>query len=117
MEFFGTLTSHFDTGDVLYSHTLPDQDATDPLAYYLGPKPGEAGALDACFSRFPHRVMMIGHFHRWFAATPAGRISWDGDRPIEIDSDNRYFFAIHAVMDGWAAILDDERGVLTPIHF
>jgi len=116
IEFFSRLKSHFELGELLFSHTLPNQDASDPVSYYLGPRPDEEGALDVCFSQFRHRVMMVGHFHRWFAATPAGRMAWDGDEPIMLDSGTRYFFVIHAVMDGWAAVIDDENNILTPIH-
>jgi hypothetical protein len=116
MEFFNTLNSHFQRGSLLFSHTLPDQDASNPLSYYLGPRPQEEGALDGAFSRFPHRLIMVGHFHCWFAATPAGRIAWEGQEPIKLDSDERYFFTIHAVMSGWAAVVDDEEDVLLPIR-
>jgi hypothetical protein len=60
-------------GDLLFSHTLPNQDPTDPSAYYLGQRPDEEHALNESFEQFPHRVIMIGHFHCWFAATPTGR--------------------------------------------
>ncbi len=115
VEFFGTLTPQYEHGELLFSHTLPDQDAHDPLAYYLGPRLDDAGALDACFDRFPHRVMMVGHFHRWWAATPAGPLGWNGEEPLELAAEDRYFLAIHAVNDGWAALWDDQRDVLVPI--
>ena len=117
LEFFSTLAPRFELGELLFSHTLPYQDASDPSSYYSGSRLHEKGALDECFSSFPHRVMMCGHFHRWFAATPARQIAWDGDEPIRLDRDNRYFFAINAVMSGYAAVLDDEQNVLSPIRF
>lgn len=116
MEFFSTLKSHFELGEFLFSHTIPSQDASDPAEYCLAPKPEEEGALDKSFSQFSHRVMMAGHFHRWFAATPDGQIAWNGKDPIELDSNTRYFFVIHAVMDGWTAILDGDQNILTPIQ-
>jgi predicted phosphodiesterase len=116
MEFFSTLDAHLEHGDVLYSHSLPDQDARDPTSYYLGPRPDQPGALDRCFSQFRRRAILVGHFHRWLAATPAGRLAWNGERPLRLAPGERYLFVIHAVMDGWAAVLDDEHGVLTPIQ-
>jgi hypothetical protein len=116
VDFFGTLAPQYERGELLFSHTLPDQDASDPLSYYLGPGPDDAGALNACFARFPHRAMMVGHFHRWLAATPAARLAWEGEEPVELEAGTRYFFAIHAVKDGWAALLDDSQGVLGPIQ-
>ena len=115
VEYFGTLAARFELGDVMFSHTLPSQDATDPAAYYLGPHPHEGGALDECFARFPHRIMFVGHFHRWFAATRNATISWDGSEPIEFELSQRYLVVVHAVMNGWFAIFDDSTDVLTPI--
>ena len=39
IEFFSTLNSKMELGDLLFSHTLPNQDPTDPSAYYLGQRP------------------------------------------------------------------------------
>ncbi|NND98224.1 MAG: hypothetical protein HKN47_12940 [Pirellulaceae bacterium] len=116
MEYFGQLKPRLEIGRCHFSHTLPNQDASDPAEYCLGPEPEEAGALDLSFKQFPHRIMMCGHFHRWFAATPSGQIQWDANNSIQLDPDQRYFFVIHAVMDGFAAILDEDSNLLTPIH-
>ena len=115
VDYFATLHSHYAINDIHFSHTTPDQDASDPVAYYLGPRPEDEGAIAPTFSRFTHRVFMVGHFHRWFAATPTGRLHFDGNLPTQLERGERYFFVIHAVMDGWAAILDEDRDVLTPI--
>ena len=117
IDFFDKLTSHLEFDGVLFTHTLPIQDASDPMSFYLGKRPDEGDALDDCFSQFFHRIMLVGHFHRWYAATPEGRISWDGKQPIKLESDKRYFFVINAVMNGNAALLDDEQNVLKPILF
>ena len=117
LEFFSTLHSRFELGEILFSHTLPNQDASDPSSYYLGPRLHEDDALDQCFAQFPHRLIMIGHFHRWFAANSEGRIPWEGIKPIGLSPDTRYFFAIHAVMDGFAAVLDETQNLLLPVRF
>jgi predicted phosphodiesterase len=116
VEFFGTLTSHLEFGDVLFSHTLPHHDATDPMSYYVGEQALDAGEIDEAFSRCSPRVLMMGHFHRWFAATSAGRIAWDGREPLQLDAELRYLFVIAAVMYGWAAIFDQEENQLIPIR-
>ncbi len=115
VEYFSTLVARFELGDLLFAHTLPSQDATDPAAYYLGPHPHEAGALDDSFARFPHRIMFVGHFHRWFAATPHASISWDGSEPIEFESRQRYLVIVHAVLNGWCAVYDSSTNVLKPL--
>lgn len=116
LEFFSTLHSRFELGDLLFSHTLPIEDPNDPVAYFLGKHLFEDRFLKNNFSEFPHRVMMIGHFHRWFAATPTGSIVWDGSEPLELNFESRYLIAVHAVMYGWAAVFDDGRNVLMPIR-
>lgn len=115
VDYFSTLAARFELGELLFSHSLPSQDAADPAAYYLGPRPHEPGALDASFAQFRHRIMFIGHFHDWFAATPNGCLPWDGSEPLRCDPDQRYFVVVHAVADGWFAIFDDVTNVLTPI--
>ena len=116
LDYFSTLTAQLEFRDLLFSHTLPTEDARDPLSYYLGQSPLEEGALKENFDQFPHRVMMIGHFHRWLAATPAGPIAWSGCQSLELESQSRYLFIINAVMYDWAAVFDDRTNVLTPIH-
>ncbi len=116
IDYFATLTSHYEVGPCLFSHTLPHQDAGDPTSYYTAPRPHQEGALDECFARFPQRILLCGHFHRWLAATPAGRLAWKGEEPLNLDPGGRCFVVIHAVMQGHAAILDDQRNVLLPIR-
>ena len=116
LEYFSSLSAHLEFDDLLFSHTLPSEDASDPLSYYLGQYPLADSTLNNSFDQFPHRVMMIGHFHCWLAATPAGPIAWDGSKPMELKSQNRYLFVINAVMYDWTAVFDDDTNVLTPIH-
>ena len=116
LEFFSTLGPRCEQGDLLFSHTFPAQDPTDPVAYYLGPGPEEAATFDENFSLFPHRAIFIGHFHRWLVTTPEGPIEWDGQGPIEFEPTRRYFVIVNAVMNGWAAIFDDSENILTPIR-
>lgn len=116
MEFFGRLQSHVQFDEVLVSHALPQHDPTDPAAYYTNLRPGEDGALDATFSEHTQRLFLVGHFHRWFAATTAGPLNWLGESPLRFDPEQRYLVVVHAVMQGWCALLDDEEGVLTPLN-
>ncbi len=115
MAFFATLQPCLELCDTLFSHTFPNQDARDPMSYYVG-QPQDERIVADCFAQFPHSKMMIGHFHHWFAATPSGEISFHGDKPIGLDRDQRYFFVIDAVFNGFAAILDDERSALIPVR-
>ena len=114
MDFFATLVPRFELGDLLFSHALPSEDAADPTSYYLGRRPDEEGGVDPSFALFPHRVIFIGHFHRWFVVTPQTILPWDGTEPIELETDQRYIVGVHAVMNGRFAIFDDSTNVMTP---
>jgi predicted phosphodiesterase len=114
MRFFRSLQPRLEFADVLVSHTFPTEDAQEVLSYYVG-KPEQDGLVANCFESLPHRIMISGHFHRWFAATPIGRIEWNGERSLQLCPDERYFIIIDAVMHGFAAVLDYDRNVLNPI--
>ncbi len=117
VDFFGSLKPQLPIGEVMFSHTWPHLDATDLLSYYDGQSPEQAGALTECFARTSQRVIMIGHFHHWFAATPEGSSGWAGVEPFELSSQQQYFFILGAVMNGAAALFDDDQNVLRPVNF
>ncbi len=114
VDFFGTLKSRFEIDDLLFCHGLPSHDPTDPTSYYLGPRPDAERALDDSFASFPHRIMFVGHFHRWFAATPYVRFDWDGAAPIQFRAGERYLVIVHALLSGYFAIFDASKQQLTP---
>jgi predicted phosphodiesterase len=116
MRFFSSLQPSLEFGDVLVSHTFPTEDAREVLSYYVG-QPEEDGFVANCFERLPHRIMISGHFHRWFAATPVARVEWNGEHTLQLSPNERYFIIIDAVMGGFAAVLDDDQNVLDPIWF
>ena len=57
----------------------------------------------------------VGHYHRWWAATPEGPLGWSGSRPLQFEPGHRYFVVVAAVCDGWCGILDTERAQLEPL--
>ena len=116
LDYFGALGPRYELGDFLFSHTFPEQDPTDPAAYYLGPRPNDPNAFVESFSRYPHRVIFIGHFHRWMITSDEQQMKWDGEQPVELVPTNRYFVIVNAVMNGWAAMFDDTVNVLTPVR-
>lgn len=116
LDYFGTLTPRLELGDVLLSHTLPTSDPTDPMAYYLEPHPFLAEARDECFRQYSQHAMITGHFHKWFAATPAGQLVWEGRQPLVLHPETRYLIICHAVMFDWTAVYDDQKQTLFPIH-
>jgi hypothetical protein len=68
------------------------------------------------FATVDSRWQFVGHYHLWWAATPAGPVAWSGERPLRFEPDRRYFVVVAAVCDGWCGILDTERGQLEPLR-
>jgi predicted phosphodiesterase len=108
------LRPRFEVGGCLFSHGLPHWDATDPMAYYCDEQPEEPEATVNSFAAVPHGVVFVGHFHRWVAATAAGRLPWDGEGPICLHPEERWMVVIAAVCDGWCAVFDTDSRVLQP---
>ena len=115
VEYFAKLESHYELHDILFCHGLPTWDPTDPMIYYLGDPPWESGGLAPVFDSFPHRIFLIGHYHRWFLATTDEVIDWDGTESITLDPAKRYFLIVNAVLSGWCAVLDTESNEFIPL--
>lgn len=114
LEYLQTLRPRLELRDCLFSHGLPGWDPTDPTEYYLGAGPETTEGRTAGFLASDSPLIIMGHFHRWLAATPQGEVSWGGGRPLLLDARRRYLVAVAAVCDGWCATLDTSAGRLTP---
>jgi hypothetical protein len=99
----------------LFSHGLPCWDATDPAVYYLGEGPETPEGLASSFAASAQPVSFVGHFHRWLAATPEGRLSWDGRGPVLLQPGRRYLVVVAAVCDGRCALFDTASNELTSL--
>jgi hypothetical protein len=115
-DFLRTLGPRLELEGCLFSHGLPQWEATDPAAYYLGDRPETPAGLAGSFAASPCRVTFVGHFHRWLAATPEGVLAWDGGGPILLDPGRRYLVAVAAVCDGWCAVYDSDAARLDPVR-
>jgi len=115
LDFMGSLRPRLEIDGCLFTHVEPwlDPHKVEDLWYFDGP-PDSPEKLARSFSALPHRVMFIGHMHRWLIGTPGGLIPWEGDRQLCLDCANRYLVVIHAVCDGRCAVFDTESGQLTP---
>jgi calcineurin-like phosphoesterase family protein len=115
LDYMHRLQPRMEVQGVLLSHVLPCLDPTDvgqPWYVERAPETPEDAARN--FAAFPHRRMFVGHFHRWLAVTPDGRLPWAGDRPIRFEPDQRYLVVVAAVSDGWCAVYDTVADALTP---
>ena len=60
--------------------------------------------------------VFVGHLHGWGIFTPERQIPWEGEGVFRYQTDERYLTIIHAVVDGWCAVLDTDRDELEPIR-
>jgi hypothetical protein len=114
-DFMATLRPRLEVAGCLFTHVEPWLDPTDlgQLWYFEGP-PDAPQAAARSFDAWPHRLMFVGHLHRWHVATRAGRLDWDGTRPILLAPPERYLVTIAAVCDGRCAVFDTATNELLP---
>jgi predicted phosphodiesterase len=115
LDFMGRLQPHLEIEDCLFTHVEPwlDPHLVEDLWYFHGP-PDTPEKLTRCFAAVPHRVLFMGHLHRWLLGTPEGLLPWRGEQPVMLESKNRYLVVVHAVWDGKCALFDTRTGELRP---
>lgn len=114
IEFFGRLRPRLEIEECLFTHVAPylDPEKLDDLWSF---EFGSPESLARSFAAVPHRILCVGHAHRWFLATPERVLPWKGEAPVQLDADQRYLIEFHAVLWGWCAFLDTQTGILEPI--
>jgi predicted phosphodiesterase len=70
----------------------------------------------AGFAQCTHRSVFVGHLHDWQVFTPARQLDWNGESTFQYMPDQRFLTVVHAVTDGWCALLDTEQCTLEPIR-
>jgi predicted phosphodiesterase len=115
LDFMGRLQPHLEIDGCLFTHVEPwlDPQRVEDLWHFHGP-PDSPEKLARSFGAVPHRVLFIGHLHRWLLGTPDGLLPWRGENPVGLDSQNRYLVVVHAVWEGKCALYDTKTGELTP---
>ena len=119
LDFMAEMLPTLVVGDCHFSHLEPLGDPHDiGHLWSLNDKPFDFMELAALsFAAVDHRLLFIGHYHRWWAATSEGSLNWTGDRPLALAADLRYLVVVDAVLGGWCGWLDTDAGVLVPIRF
>jgi hypothetical protein len=115
LDFMGRLQPRLEIDGCLFTHVEPwlDPYKVEDLWYFDGP-PDSPEKLARSFAAVPHRVLFIGHLHRWLLGTPDGLLSWRGQGPVGLDRPTRYLVVVHAVWDGQCALFDTGTNDLTP---
>jgi Calcineurin-like phosphoesterase superfamily domain len=119
LEFMAGMEPWLEIGDCRVSHEeafIDPYDVAQLWAVEEVPLDMEERARRS-FAAAPQRCLFQGHHHRWFAATPQGRLDWEGERPLHFTRPNRYFVVMAPVISGWCAVYDTATSVLDPIQF
>jgi predicted phosphodiesterase len=105
-------------GDCHFSHLEPLGDPHDPAHLWsIKEKPADFEEMASLsLAAVDHRLLFVGHYHRWWAGTSQRSLNWSGDRPLEFAMGQRYFVVVNAVLGGWCGWLDTDAGVLVPIR-
>ena len=116
LESFSRLRARLEIDGCLFTHLEPWLDPTLLEDNWLcGPHPDTPERAARSFAEMPHRLMVMGHNHRWIIARPGEVFPWGGEGPFTFDPAERYLVVVHAVCDGWCALLDTAANVLTPV--
>ena len=117
LAFMGSLQPRLEIDGCLFTHVEPwlDPHKIEHLWYFDGP-PDSAENLARSFAAVPHRVMFIGHMHRWLLGTPNGPLSWRGEEPVRLENRIRHLVVVHAVCDGKCALFDTQTSELVPFE-
>jgi predicted phosphodiesterase len=111
-----TLQPRLVRDDCLFTHVEPWLDPNDvtQLWYFEG-LPDTPGKLTRSFDAVPQRVLISGHVHRWFLASPHGPIDWDKRSRLWLRRPQRYYLVVDALVHGHCAIYDTTTAELSPI--
>jgi len=116
--FMASLTPRMEVAGYVLQHILPQFDPRsleDLWCYRREDLPDTRGGARACLRVGDWRVCIIGHYHRWMAATDGVPHPWDGRRELRFGSQARWVVVTGAVEDGYTAILDTRAHTLQPL--
>jgi hypothetical protein len=105
-------------GDCHFSHKESSVDPHDVAQLWdVSDRPPDLMELARlAFAAVGSRWQFVGHYHRWWAATPAGPVGWAGGEPLPFVPGQRYFVVVAPVCEGWCGILDTGQGRLEPLR-
>jgi hypothetical protein len=117
LDVMGRMQPRLVVGDCHFSHKESSVDPHDVAQLWdISDRPLDLmERAGLAFGAVASRWQFVGHYHRWWVATPAGPVGWSGGGPLRFESGQRYFVVVAAVCDGWCGILDTERGELEPL--
>ena len=118
LDVVGRMQPRLIVGDCHFSHKESSVDPFDVMQLWdVSESPLDLmQRATIAFAASATQCQFVGHYHRWWAATPAGPLDWIGTAPLRFEVGERYFVVIAAVFDGWCGILDTAASVLIPVR-
>ncbi len=118
LDYLATMKPRLVLGECHFSHVEPAVDPHDAQALWSF---DEEEPLDFArrarqsFAAVTERLVFVGHYHRWLAATADGPLDWRGEAPLSLAGEGQYFVVVGAVFQGQCGILDTNRAELYPL--
>lgn len=113
LEYFGRLRPWVDLAGCRFQHVDPHLDPEDIVDLWgFSTLEQRIEGMRRC----THSRVVTGHLHDWGLFTPERQVRWIGEGPFSYRPDERYLTIVHAVCEGWCAILDTGRDELVPIR-
>jgi len=118
LSILGRMQPRLIIGDCHFSHKESSADPHDVAQLWdISDRPLDLmERARLAFAAVDSRWQFVGHYHRWWAATPAGPIGWSGGEVLRFEPSQRYFVVIAAVCDGWCGILDTDLAQVEPLR-
>jgi len=116
-DFMRQVKPHLEVDGCYFSHKDASVDAHDVQQLWgLEEDSRDLGARAAAgFKAIANQRQFIGHYHRWWVATPSGPLDWHGSEPLILRPGERYFVVVAGVFQGMCAVLDTVSGILEPL--
>jgi len=118
LDFMASLQPSLEIEGCRFTHIEPWLDPYDVSDLWnLDMLPYTTERLARSFGAVQNRVMIMGHIHQYFAATPTGLLDWHGEQAIRLDAQTRYLIGLAALHDGKYAVLDTCTDQLIPLSY
>jgi hypothetical protein len=95
-------------------------------------KPDSLEKAAPSFAAVPHRIMFIGHYHRWLVVSnhkrsegeqssssetiDNGRVIWDATTPLYLDPEQRFLVVVGPLVSSQFGVYDTNTNILTPFR-
>lgn len=117
LEYMAGIHPRLELADCHFSHVDPHLDPTDVLSLWMAAeKPDSLEKVAPSFAAVPHRVMFLGHYHKWLVVSDTGLVAWDATTPLLLNPEQRFLVVVGPLVSGHFGLYDTDTGLLTPFR-